>query len=281
MSGTTDSANDSDSPNYSEEMAYLARSDHRVRILRTLQRQRLDIRDLGHELGTPRTTLRDNLETMAEFGWITEDTDRKYETTSVGSVVAEAFEAYCDRVETSKRLRPVLKHVPREMLDPDLGNLSEFELVEATPAHPQAPDNRLQNLADTASFIKGFIPAVVPMTMKRAEERMATGDLEIEYIASPTAVETFMEMYDPTDFESVTNGRTEVALVDEELPFGAMFSEDGRVFVMAFDDRNRLEAVMETTSGPCREWIERLYDDFHEDALVLDEEFVDALSDDD
>lgn len=252
----------------SDMVNFLARTPRRSEILDTLHRESLDLRSLSDELDVPRTTLRDNLDSMQKIGWVVENDDREYETTTLGAIVVTKFREYRRAVEVADELQPFLEQIPICDLELDVSRLEGATMTRPKPALPQAPDRKLSEHFEDADEIRALSSIVVPMAFRNLHERVTEEMVEAELVVTPTVSDVFRTTYEEWYHDFVDSQQVALGVTEELPPFGVAIVDD-TVLLQALDANDRLCALVETTNEECRAWAERFFESRYEQSVAL------------
>lgn len=164
-----------------EDVAYLARSGNRVRVLGALAATVTkpgqptpghEPRELRERTAVPKTTLSRIITEFEERGWAERNADGEYVATRRGELVASHFDPFVSSMEVLGELGEIAELLPTTELTIDLHHFSD-----ATVRHPQGPqpDDFGRYLSDlihdsTAMHLFSYVP--VPGTL--ADERDET-----------------------------------------------------------------------------------------------------------
>lgn len=99
-----------------EDIAYLARSENRVKVLEALSMRAFPRRELGERTETSRTTLGRILNEFEDRGWAERTPDGNYVATSAGEHLAAQFGPLVGSVETLRMFEDVIGLVPVDEL---------------------------------------------------------------------------------------------------------------------------------------------------------------------
>lgn len=98
------------------DIAYLARSEHRVTVLEALSTRAVPRRELGERTETSRTTLGRILKEFQDRGWAERTPDGNYAATAAGEHLAAQFGPLVGSVETLQAFEDVIGLVPADEL---------------------------------------------------------------------------------------------------------------------------------------------------------------------
>ncbi|MFC7009476.1 helix-turn-helix domain-containing protein [Halalkalicoccus salilacus] len=99
-----------------DDIAFLARSASRVRVLETLASDPHDRAELQAETGIPRATVGRIVTEFETRGWVKDD-GRRYSTSPLGSFLVAEFRSLLEGVKTMQKLRGVIEWLPTREFD--------------------------------------------------------------------------------------------------------------------------------------------------------------------
>ncbi len=120
-----------------DDVTFLARSRHRLAILRILADGPADRRTLERATGASRITVGRILGDLTDRHWARSDGDR-YESTRLGRLVLEAFDDLIAATGLARDVGPFLEEVPETFVDVDLRHFAGAEVVRTTDSDPYA-----------------------------------------------------------------------------------------------------------------------------------------------
>ena len=259
-----------------DDVEFLARSDHRVEVLRTLASGPRTRPDLNEETGISQPTLGRVLGDFEDRSWVERD-GREYELTSFGELVYEAFEDLLDTVETVQELGDLNELLPTGEMEFDLR-----ELGDATVITPAAGDafrhvTRIEELFYGADHVRLLSPTIAPGSTEDRRVRLAEfleSDRVNEGIVSTHALEQ-EPLFDPENEELLGSirealelERTRFYVYDGAIPLMLMIA-DGTAVLAPTDDRGLPAAVIETENGTVRAWVEAKLDEYRAQAVAV------------
>jgi predicted transcriptional regulator len=136
-----------------DTIEYLARSDHRIEVLRAIRaepRTRGEIRDLAD---ASRVTVGRIIADLEERGWV-ERIGRRYVVTTEGRYVATEFNRLVENLEAFDALPPVVEWFPDGEPAFDLNRLAGAEVVTAEEGDIIAPMRQALDLMEDADRVR-------------------------------------------------------------------------------------------------------------------------------
>lgn len=239
-----------------EEVEFLARSPNRVTVLDALTRGPFGRYELEDETGVTRATLSRILDDFEGRGWVVER-DREYETTQLGSYVAETFVTLLERFEPVPALNEVAQWFPESGFGFDLGRLVGSTVVRATRHDALAPTSHIAKRIQEADRVRLITYSVLPGVMTACCRGIVDRDLELEGVLDSGALDSFGT--DPAMVEQAQemfrSGHSEVFLYPGDVP-ATVFIVDDAVLLCLSGDEGAPLAVIETADAAVRSWAE-------------------------
>jgi DNA-binding HxlR family transcriptional regulator len=135
-----------------DDIAYLARSEHRAPTLVALTVRPRSRSELWEMAGVSSSTIRRTLSEFEDRHWIRRD-GYQYEATQLGSYIASAMAELIDRFETERKLRDVWKWLPGEESGFTVELCADATVTVADADDPYRPTTRfLSLLQETEQF---------------------------------------------------------------------------------------------------------------------------------
>jgi predicted transcriptional regulator len=245
-----------------DQVAFLARSESRVRVLeRLLTSGSTTRREFREALGASRSTVTRSLSQLEARNWI-QGSDDAYELTPAGRLVAQQFLGLVESVETTEALSPFLDWFPYAEYPIDLDDLVGADIISSTGADPYAPGRRQTSFIDHHEEVWLVLPSIELESVRAAHEQVLTETLCLSVVVSDAVAERIVTDEFATLFrEQIDTGRMDVYAVDGDLPFYLGFGGDATVQLGVEDDDGFPRALLEVESEPLHSWAEEVYDD--------------------
>lgn len=251
-----------------ETVSHLARSDHRVAVLRSLADGPRTRRDLHEETGSSQPTLGRVFGDFEDRGWV-ERHGHEYALTPSGELVHDEFVELLEAVETVQRLGDALGELPAEELEGlDLRALADATVHRPEPGDTLSHIRRMESVwfeADTRRLLGSTLaPASMDERKQQARADLEAGRrLEVETIVSAEMVS--VGMADPELRAMVRENwdpeRMRAYLYDGPIPMILLVADD--VVMLGPTDENGIPtAAVESTDERVREWVESRLDEY-------------------
>lgn len=242
-----------------DDVEFLARSGHRVEVLRTLASGARPRPALHDETGIPQPTLGRILGGFEERNWV-ERRNSEYALTAFGELVAAAFDDLLDTVATVQRVGDVLVQLPPEELDVDLSEFADATVTTPEPGGVFAPVDRLTELFFAAAAARILVHSAPPGTQAdhvNRGERFRESDRVVESINSPAALDQARASPETAALvrEGIESGRAVIYEYPDDIPFVLAVTDD-LTLLAPTDDQGVPTALVETANGTVRAWAE-------------------------
>lgn len=247
------SVNDLDQP--LDDIAFLARSNHRIDVLGELVDGDRTRRELREATGVSRPTLGRMLAGFEERGWVRE-VGREYSLTPLGSTVAGEFADLMATVETTQQLRDLAPALPLASMDFDLRCLAGADITTPSSTDATAHMRRESQLLAESDEIRFLCNQAQPETVERYRDWVVEEGGSLEAVIAGDAIDAASD--DPSMAAHVGDLVT--------APGATIYRYDGPVSVMLgtyddlagivpLDDSGMPTAFIESDHDAVRSWV--------------------------
>lgn len=252
-----------------DDIAYLARSEHRVPTLVALTARPRTRSELWEMAGVSSSTIRRTLSEFEDRDWIRKG-DYKYEATPLGEFVASAMVDVVERVETEQKLRDVWHWLPDEENGFTVDMCSEAVVTAADADDPYRPVTRFVSLlGETDRFrFAGLDVAMLEPCKEELCQRVVDG-MEAELINPPRVAEYVRSTCPDMFSEALETGDLTMRLHDELPDYGVSLFDD-RVAVSGYDpDGLTVRVLVDTDGEDARDWAEEVYQSYQRETPTV------------
>ena len=167
------------------DIAYLARSANRVKILNALVSGSYTSRDLKQATGVSRSTLERIVSELEGRDWIERTTRGEYTATTVGEFAMSEFAPLADSMTTLRTLGDAVDYLPREELSIGLHHFSEASVRAPNSNSATAPAAYMAKLLREATEFACLVRVAPSLGFEIAmRDRAATGELTTEHVVT-------------------------------------------------------------------------------------------------
>jgi predicted transcriptional regulator len=245
-----------------DDIAYLARSEHRIPTLIALTVRPRSRSELWELTGVSSSTIRRTLSEFEDRRWIRK-TGYQYEATRLGTYIASAMADVIERVESERKLRDVWPWLPSEESGFTIDMCSNAVVTFADADDLYRPVNRFMSLlreTDQFRFI-GFDVALLEPCKDDLCQQIVDG-MCTEIIEPPRVVNYIRSTCPELFSETLESGNLMVWLHDDLPPYGVGIF-DQRIAISGYDPDSVMVRVLVDTDAPeAREWAESVYESY-------------------
>jgi len=245
-------------------LTLLVNSAVRRRILAAVRDNPADTRSLRDRLDEPRSTVHQNVSTLADHDLLTR-TPAGYRPTWRGEVVLSAYERCTATVETAETLAPFFEYVPPAEID--LTVIEDPCVTTVEPNRPNAVSDRVLQLVADAETARIASPYLVPRFAEPLATCVTSGTLTLELLLTADGADLVRREYAEELRAGLESGNGSYFRTDEPIPY-ALLLLDGTVLLGAFDD-GIPATVVELRSEAADRWASRHFERYREAATPL------------
>lgn len=236
-----------------DDIAFLANSENRVAVLRTLVEGSRNHDEIRDRIGASRVTTARILRELEDRNWITRS-GQDCVITSTGAWVFDEFSSVLDEVEAERRLREPLQWLPADLFSFDVRRLRDAEVVVLEESDATAIIRRILEFRRSSDQIQGMTRTVAPVFIEADWKSTVRGDTRLEQVVTPGVLEAIRnhppsakrvrEMLDESDVDILVLG---------DIPISVGIY-DGTVGIDLTDDGGIVKAGLVTDDEVVREW---------------------------
>lgn len=265
-----------------EDIAYLARSPNRVRILSCLAERPHTRRAVKEASGATRTTVDRIVNELEDRGWVERTTDGNYAATTVGSHLVEELTPFVHSVKAIQELGSAVDWLPLDELGAGLHKFSD-----ATVRHPDRGDpvdtiDYMTGLVREASELRALTHLVPPESFLRVtRDAVVAGELRLEGVVPTAHVGPYVETQTRRErWRAILEAGGELHLCDGPLPCN-MWVIDETVLIKR-NDPGRIEdsygVPIVTTNETVRDAAHDLIDRYRDGGTRVDTDAFEMLA---
>lgn len=257
-----------------DDIAYLARSEHRVPTLVALTDRSRSRAELCELFGVSSSTIRRTIGEFEDRNWIRKER-YQYVTTELGEAIASGMEDLIGQLETERKLRDVWHWLPGQVIEFAIENGSETTVTVAEYDAPYRPVNRFRSLLlETTRFqFLGIDVALLEPCREEFRRRVLDG-MQTEIVNPPSVAEYVISTYPELCFDILESGSM-TALLHDDVPTYGISLFDQRIGVNGYDpDSGAVKVFLDTDIPEAREWAESIYAEYRAEARPLEAEQI-------
>lgn len=252
------------------DVAYLARSEHRVPTLVALTERPRSRAELCESTRVSSSTMRRTLDQFVDRNWIRKD-GYQYVATRLGEAIATGMADLLELVEIEQGLRDVWPWLPNGIRELPFETWAELTVTVAEPDTPYGPVRRFTSLLQettTARFLRPEVALMDPCFDELV--RLIDEGVDVTVTDRPECHTYFLSTYPGRSSELLDRDNFTVLEHDDLPPYGIGLLDD-RVTVSCYEEgTGTVHAVLDTDATAVRDWATSVYDDYAASALPVD-----------
>ncbi|WP_368275953.1 helix-turn-helix transcriptional regulator [Halorussus litoreus] len=263
-----------------EPMAFLARSEHRIRVLGLLNGRERTRNQINERMDVTRVTLSRILRDLEDREWITRrPPENRYALTAFGELVYRDVARLLGTVSVGREYPDVVERLPAEWFGFDLRCLVDGELVAAESTDPLASARVVANAVRDASSFRSLLGTFISLPMYSFGETVRSGtEPDGAAVFDSDVTDTMLD--DPSLFDrwrdiEATAGSTVYYSTDERVPCSIDLMDDEAVFLTVDREHETGFDIIRSTHPEVVEWARETVERYRESAIPLEQRVSD------
>jgi predicted transcriptional regulator len=252
-----------------EDVAYLSRSETRIRVLNVLAATPHTPREVADRTDVPRSTLRRTLTELVERGWAERTLDGEYRLTPTGEYVAAETERYLGSIRAIRTLGDAVGWLPNDELAVDLRHFRDATVRRPEPNAVSSPSTVATERLREATTFACLVNTAPSLGFERVMvDGVVQGRLTTTHVITDGELAVLRRKPERASrWQTYVEAGAGLYCYDGRIPCNLLVIDE-TVFVL---DRqpDALEGI-ECTNSVVREWALDLIDDYRADAERLD-----------
>lgn len=247
-----------------EVINFLTGSEARWETLVELSEQPQSFSKLREELDIPQSTLNRNLSKLKEEGWVSEDEDRTYHLTSLGTMLVRRVHPLEDVLTVVGKLDDHPDAFPLEEFGFDIARLADADWRMARENEPYKAINRVRAIFESGTKLRAFTshynPAYIDVSERVAEQPDGSVVGMVPTHQLDAAIED--EYFDLSQFRNESN--VEFRVWEGDIDYGVAIVDDETVVYTGGLDGGMPSVMFESTDEEVVEWTKQRYEEIYE-----------------
>lgn len=251
--GRTSSESDETMPEETQE--FLLEAVRRAPLLLSLRSEPADPGNLLRSVDTSRSTLHRAIKSLQKLD-VVEESNGKYELTTLGEVLAKEVETFGARACTASSLDQFLNSIELNGSGFPVEHFVDADVTQRESRQPHTTIHRIIKLIETSESLRMFSTVISPVHVDVGYREMMNG-MKIEAIFDHEVVDIMLSEFPEKAQETIAIGNFDVYAHDG-LPF-ELFLFDDKVGMAAHNKNGNAEVLVECDDPSAIEWAENLY----------------------
>lgn len=249
-----------------DDIEFLARSRHRVRVLSVLAEEPQTRASIHDETGISQPTLGRILAGFQDRGWLSKE-GRTYSLTPFGALLAAEFDSLWTTVDTMQRLQTLAQYLPLDTMNFDVRLFGDAKITTPHPPDVFAHARRAEELAREASHVRSLTANFYPDLLSKTRELVIESGQTQVAVTTAAALDGLLSQTGSADIarELLESGNMQVYRYEGEVSTGVALFDDVAV-IFPYDANMRECALIETRNETIRSWVAEMLDDYQQQA---------------
>lgn len=254
-----------------ENIAYLARSENRVRILALLAAGPYGRSEVKEKTGIARTTIDRIINEFEERGWSKRSEDGGYITTPTGEQVTTEFEPFVESMEAICKLGDLVAWIPTETVPIDLRHFVDATVRRPDPADPTSTTAYMTELLREASEFRCLAGVAPPPAFEEAmRDGVVHGELITEHVITNQEYHYLLEQEDRLSrWREYVDAGANLYLHDGPAPCNVLVFDDTIIIGNSQSEIGDPFVEIESTNETVQAWATDVIREYKEDARRL------------
>lgn len=254
-----------------EGIAFLARSENRVRVLRTISEKTRTRQQLREDLPMSRSTFGRVLNEFEERDLVRRS-EHGYTTTPAAEAILEKFVPLLETIEGIQNLGEVIEWLPPPVRSLDFRHLRLADVITPTEANPSRPFDCVVERFRRADEIRTLARTVPGRFRTIGHELSVEGTVDIELVIQATWFDSLPPEPDRLKHWRDRAARNEVWTTDEDVPLTFHICDDSVIIWLSedYEDKRVIQGVLACENQVVLSWAESLYQEYRAEAEPLD-----------
>jgi len=256
-------------------IAFLARSENRVRVLRTIAEEPQTRQKLREDLSMSRTTLGRVLKDFEERNLV-RPTGQGYTTTLAADAILEKFVPLLETMEGIQALGEAIKWLPSPAPSLDFSHFRNVDIVTPTDANPSKPFDFVAERFRMVDEIRTLARTVPGRFRTLGHEVSVEEAVDVELVIQASWFDSLPPESDRLAHWRDRAARNEVWTYDEDVPLSVHICDDSVIVWLSEDHENKrvIQGVLVSENPVVLSWAESLYEEYRSEAKPLDPEVL-------
>lgn len=255
-----------------EDIAYLALSESRLRILDSIAAESHTRGEVAEATGIARTTIDRIINELEERGWAQRTADGDYEATAVGERVVTEFRPFVGTMEAIRKLGEMVAWLPTDVVSIGLHHFTDATIRRPDPANPTAVATYFTDLFRGISDFHCLVGVAPPPALeKEMRDGVVTRDLSTEHVITAEELNYLRDHPERLPrWREYLDAGANVYLHDGPIPCNLFVMDETVIIGNSQSEVGPDLAIIESTNEAIRSWVLKTIERYREDAERLD-----------
>lgn len=255
-----------------EDIAYLARSGSRLRVLAALVTESYTRGELEEKTGVARTTVGRIINEFEERGWARRTTDGEYEVTPLGKYVFSEFRPFVESIDAIRNLGNLVAWLPTDEVPISLDNFTDAVVRRPDPANPMSTVADFNTRLDGVSEFQCLVGIAPPILFeRRMRDAVVNRDLDTKHVITDEELNYLLDHPERwTRWREYLDAGANVYRYDGRVPCNLFVFDDTVIISNSQSDYGEPHVSIECVNEAVLSWAHELIEKYKNEAERLD-----------
>lgn len=252
-----------------DDIAFLARSDHRVAVFAELAAREQTRMELREATGIIQPTLGRILTDFEDRDWVRKE-DSIYSLTPFGALLADQFAELVGVVDTMREFQGISQRLPLEEFGFDLRRFARARITTPSRTDALAHLRREEELADGAKSLRHLCSSAFPPHITTYRDRIVEGDQRFEAVITGDALDAARSNPEvaASVHDIVTADNATIYRYDGPVAYQLGVADEVAT-IIPLDEAGSPRAVIETDDDVIRDWVNDELDTYRSKSTLV------------
>lgn len=253
-----------------DDIDYLTRSEHRVRLLRQIAARPRSREELESAVGVSTVSLVRNLRGLEDRQWIA-SSGRQYRITPWGRMIVNDFDALIETAKTTRKLSRAIEDTSFDRSAPEMRWFRDSTVTLAETADALQPVRRWEEVTDDESVgdLRIALGSVIPRTIRKAYNEGRNQNRDCELVFDQNVMGFISENAGLRSWLlDVLDAGHDIYRYDGGLEYNLAIADS--IVLLGFDhEEGGPKAVIESTNERVLGWVEETFERYRCEAVPI------------
>lgn len=254
-----------------EDIAYLARSGSRLRVLAALATESYTRAELEEKTGVARTTVGRIINEFEERGWVRRTTDGEYEVTPLGKYVVSEFRPFVESIDAIRNLGNLVAWLPTDEVPISLDNFTDAVVRRPDPANPMSTVADFNTRLDGVSEFQCLVGIAPPILFEqRMRDAVVNRDLDTKHVITDEELNYLLDHPERwTRWREYLDAGANVYQYDGRVPCNLFVFDDTVIISNSQSDYGEPHVSIESVNDAVLSWAHEVIEKYKNEAERL------------
>lgn len=255
-----------------EDVAYLSRTDSRVRLLDAIATQPYTRSELEEATGIARTTIGRVINEFEKRGWARRTADGEYTTTPTGTAINTEFTPFVESIQAIRNLGDLVAWLPTDEVPIDLRHFNDATIHRPEPADPMSTVTDFNARLDGVGEFQCLVGIAPPVPFEREMVKgVENRGLETKHVITDNELDYLLDNPDRCRrWQQYLKSGANVYCYAGQIPCNVFVFDETVIITNSQSDYGEPHAGIESEEEAVLSWAQEVIEKYRNEANRLD-----------